>query len=325
MAKGYFSEGVTDQWIKVRVMNFNEAHVIATVAEIFRGDHSGVLVGIGDDAAVVKTSPLSVITTDMAVEGTHFNLEWSGAFDIGRKVTAANLADIYAMGATPQYLVVALTLTGSETMEWISDLAHGIAHEAKSCGVVVVGGDLTRGVIKVISITAIGEVEKPITRSGAQLGDSIYVTSLPGWSAAGLAVIQKDRLDDLAAYAVEEFCAPNVDYSAASAMADSGATAMCDVSDSLITQAEQMALASGFGFKFFKEAFIANPEFTALNELANKEGVEVWQWIFAGGEDHVFLATGVDLPGLCVGEVVAGSGVTGLEMKKAPDTWRHFK
>lgn len=305
-------------------MNFDEAQVIAVVAEIFRGDHAGVLVGIGDDAAVVKTSPFSVFTTDMAVEGTHFNLEWSGAFEIGRKITAANLADIYAMGATPQYLVVALTLTGSETMEWISDLARGIAHEAKSCGAAVVGGDLTRGEIKVISITAIGEVEKPITRAGAQRGDSIYLTSLPGWSAAGLAVIQKDETDDLEAYAIEEFCAPNVDYWAASAMAQSGATAMCDVSDSLITQAEQMALASGVGFTFFKEAFIAHSEFTALNELANKEGIDVWQWIFAGGEDHVFLATGVDLPGLCVGEVVVGSGVTGLEMKKAPDTWRHF-
>ena len=324
MAKGYFREGSTDQWIKVRAMNFDEAQVIATVAEIFGGDDRGVLVGIGDDGAVVKTSPLSVITTDMAVEGTHFNLEWSGAFDIGRKITAANLADIYAMGATPQYLVVALTLTGSETMDWIGDLAHGIAHEAKSCGAKVVGGDLTRGAIKVISISAIGEVENPITRSGAQLGDSIYLTSLPGWSAAGLSVIQKNEVDDLEAYAIEEFCAPNVDYWAASTMANSGATAMCDVSDSLITQAEQMAQACGLGFKFFKEAFTLAPEFPALEELANKEGVEVWQWIYAGGEDHVFLATGVDLPGLCVGQVVSGNGVTGLEMKKAPDTWRHF-
>ncbi len=305
-------------------MNFDEAQVIATVAEIFRSDSAEVLVGIGDDAAVVKTSPLSVITTDMAVEGTHFNLEWSGAFNIGRKITAANLADIYAMGATPQYLVVALTLTGTEEMDWIQDLAHGIAHEAKSCGARVVGGDLTRGAIKVVSITAIGEVEKPITRGGAKLGDSIYLSALPGWSAAGLAMIQKDSLDDLEAYAVEEFCAPNVDYLAACAMADSGATAMCDVSDSLITQAGQMAEAAGLAFNFFSQSFTQSPEFVALNELANKNGFDVWQWIFAGGEDHVFLATGVDLPGLCVGKVVEGSGVTGLEMKKAPDTWRHF-
>ena len=107
-------------------------------------------------------------------------------------------------------------------------------------------------------------------------------------------------------------------------MAVAGATSMCDVSDSLITQAEQMALASGVRFNFFKNAFTTSSEFTALEELANKEGIDVWQWIFAGGEDHVFLATGVDLPGLCVGEIVSGGGVTGLEMKKAPDTWRHF-
>ena len=305
-------------------MNFDEAEVIAVLAQIFEGYHSGVIVGIGDDGAVVKTSPTSVITTDMAVEGTHFNTEWSGAFDIGRKITAANLADIYAMGATPQYLVVAVTLTGDESMEWISDLAHGIAHEAKSCGVAVVGGDLTRGGIKVIAITAVGEVEKPVTRGGAQLGDSIYISSLPGWSAAGLSVIQNDGVDDLEAYAIEQFCAPSVDYSAAVAMAHAGATSMCDVSDALVTQAGQMSTSCGLGFEFKKESFTADPEFVALNELAQKRGIDVWQWIFAGGEDHVFLATGIDLPGLCVGRVIEASGVTGLDMKKAPDTWRHF-
>ena len=305
-------------------MNFDEAQVIAALAQIFGSHHSGVLIGIGDDAAVVTTSPQSVITTDSAVEGTHFNTEWSGAFDIGRKITAANLADIYAMGAVPQYLVVAVTLTGGETMEWIRDLAHGIQHEATSCGASVVGGDLTRGAIKVISITAVGSVEKVTTRGGGGPGDLIYISSLPGWSAAGFSVIDMDGADDLEAYAIEQFCAPSVDYSAAVAMANAGASAMCDVSDGLITQAAQMAEASGTSFNFDKDLFTTDPEFVALNELAEKCGVDVWQWIFAGGEDHVFLATGRNLPGLCVGEVGAGVGVTGLEMKKAPDTWRHF-
>ena len=305
-------------------MNFDEAQVIDMLAEIFGRNHSGVVLGIGDDGAVVKSSPNSVITTDMAVEGTHFNIEWSGAFDIGRKITAANLADIYAMGAVPQYLVVAVALTGDETMEWISDLAHGIQHEAASCGVAVVGGDLTRGAIKIIAITAIGSVESAVTRGGAQLGDSIYISSLPGWSAAGLSVIRRDDFDDLEAFAIEKFCAPNVDYSAAVAMSDAGATSMCDISDALTIQALQMATAADLNFTFEKAAFTADPEFISLNELAIKEGIDVWEWIFAGGEDHIFLATGRDLPGLCVGSVKAGSGVTGLEMKKAPDTWRHF-
>lgn len=305
-------------------MNFDEAQVIALLAKIFESDHTGIYIGIGDDAAVVSTTQKTVITTDMAVEGTHFRTEWSGAFDIGRKITAANLADIYAMGATPHYLVVALTLSGQESIEWISDLAYGILHEAASCDVAVVGGDLTRGAIKVISITAIGEVEKPVTRGGAQEGDLIYISSLPGWSAAGLALIEIDGVDDLEAYAIEEFCAPNVDYSAAVLLAAAGSTSMCDVSDALVTQANQMAQASGMRFVFEQNAFIADPEFGALNELATKHGFDVWQWIFAGGEDHVFLATGIDLPGLCVGKVYTGTGVSGLEMKKAPDTWRQF-
>jgi thiamine-monophosphate kinase len=305
-------------------MTLNEAQIIGVLAEIFGSNHRGVQVGIGDDAAVVATGEHTVITTDMAVEGTHFNCQWSGAFEIGRKITAANLADVYAMGATPTYLVVAVTLSGEESMEWISELAQGIKHEASSCGTVVVGGDLARGAIKVISMTALGEVEKAVTRSGAQVGDSIYVSSLPGWSAAGLSCIEKSELSDLESYAVEEFCSPTLDYSMAVAFAHKGAHAMCDVSDALVIQAEQLAQASDVQLVFDAEAFKASEEFAQLSELAEASGVDVWQWIFAGGEDHVFLATGKDLPGLCVGAVKAGSGVIGLEMKKAPETWRHF-
>ena len=305
-------------------MTLNEAQIIGVLAEIFGSNHRGVQVGIGDDAAVVATGEHTVITTDMAVEGTHFNCQWSGAFEIGRKIAAANLADVYAMGATPTYLVVAVTLSGEESMEWISELAQGIKHEASSCGAVVVGGDLARGAIKVISMSALGEVEKAVTRSGAQVGDSIYVSSLPGWSAAGLSCIEKSELSDLESYAVEEFCSPTLDYSMAVAFANKGAHAMCDVSDALVIQAHQLADASGVQLVFDADAFKTSEEFAQLSELAEASGVDVWQWIFAGGEDHVFLATGKDLPGLCVGVVKEGSGVLGLEMKKAPDTWRHF-
>ena len=305
-------------------MTLNEAQIIGALAEIFGTNHRGVQVGIGDDAAVVATGEHTVITTDMAVEGTHFDCQWSGAFQIGRKITAANLADIYAMGATPTYLVVALTLSGEESMEWISELAQGIKHEASSCGAVVVGGDLARGAIKVISMSALGEVEKVVTRSGAQVGDLIYLSSLPGWSAAGLSFIEKSELSDLENYAVEEFCSPTLDYSFAVAFANKGAHAMCDISDALVTQAAQLAQASGVQLVFDPEAFKASEEFSQLSELAEVSGRDVWQWIFAGGEDHVFLATGKDLPGLCVGVVKEGSGVLGLEMKKAPETWRHF-
>jgi thiamine-monophosphate kinase len=305
-------------------MNFDEARVISALARIFGTTHRGVEIGIGDDAAVVATSERTVITTDMAVEGTHFSTTWSSAFDIGRKITAANLADVYAMGGAPKYLVVAVTLTGQESMEWIEELAEGIAHEAKSCGAFVVGGDLAKGPCIVIAITATGEIDVPIKRAGAQVGDSIYISSLPGWSAAGLLVIEKDLDDDLAIHAVSEYSAPTVDYVSAIQFSNKGAHSMCDVSDALIIQAEQLAAASGVALKFDQELIAQHPEFVTLKELADSQDVDVWQWIFAGGEDHVFLATGHDLDGFCIGKVIAGSGVLGAEMKKAPDTWRHF-
>ncbi len=305
-------------------MNFDEAGVIAALQRIFGASHRGVEIGIGDDGAVVNTSEKTVITTDVAVEGTHFSTTWSSAFEIGRKVTAANLADIYAMGGSPRYLVVAVTLTGDESMEWIEELAEGIAHEASSCGAYVVGGDLAKGPCKSIAITAIGETDRAITRSDAQAGDSIYISSLPGWSAAGLHVIDKDSDDDLTVHAVSEFCAPTVDYVSAVQFSNSKAHSLCDISDALVIQAEQMAQESGVCFSFDKNLFAQHPEFSSLNELAERNSVDVWQWILAGGEDHVFLATGKYLDGFCVGTVVEGSGVVGLEMKKAPDTWRHF-
>ena len=305
-------------------MNFDEAGVIAALTRIFGVTHRGVEIGIGDDAAVVTTTDRTVITTDMAVEGTHFSTKWSSAFDIGRKIAAANLADVYAMGGTPRYLVAAVTLTGQESMEWIEELAEGIAHEARSCGAYVVGGDLAKGPCIVISITAIGEVDTPITRSGAQVGDLIYISSLPGWSAAGLSIIEKDLEDDLAVHAVSEHNAPTVDYVLAIQFSNNRAHSMCDVSDALITQANQLAHASGVALKFDQGLIAQHPEFLTLKELADSQDVDVWQWIFAGGEDHVFLATGIELDGFCVGRVIAGNGVLGAEMKKAPDTWRHF-
>lgn len=306
-------------------MNFNEAEVIAALARIFGGTQRGVEIGIGDDAAVVKSSERTAITTDVAVEGTHFNTQWSSAFDIGRKITAANLADVYAMGGSPRFLVAAVTLTGEETMEWIEELAEGIAHEANSCGAYVVGGDLAKGPCKSIAITAIGQIDVAITRSGAQVGDSIYISSLPGWSAAGLAVIDKDLDSDIALHAVSEFSAPTVDYSAAVQFSNGKATSMCDISDAFVIQAEQLAAASGVQLHIEKELISEHPEFGTLNELADSQGVDVWQWILAGGEDHVFLATGRELDGFRIGSVLSGSGLTGIEMRKAPDTWRHFQ
>jgi thiamine-monophosphate kinase len=299
-----------------------ESEVIALLAKIFRRSDPRIEVGIGDDGAVVKTSGHQVVTTDMAVEGVHFKKEWSSALDIGRKVTAANLADLLSMGAVPDFLVVAISLTGNEEMEWIAELAKGIAHEAKLGGASVIGGDLVRGEAVIISMTALGSVEKPILRSGAKVGDSIFLSSLTGWSAAGLNLLEKGITPKSPEEikAVAQFCAPSIDYSIDFA----NATAMCDISDAILVQAEQLANASGFALHFDVNLIKEAPEFADLSVIATSLGIDVFEFIFGGGEDHVLLATGKGLPGICVGAVVEGFGLKGLEMKKAPATWRHF-
>ena len=300
----------------------NEAEVIALLKKIFATSDPRIEVGIGDDGAVVKTSARQVVTTDMAVEGVHFKKQWSSAFDIGRKVTAANLADLLSMGANPDYLVVAISLTGREELAWIAELAEGMAHEAKLGGASVIGGDLTKGESITIAMTALGSVEKPILRSGAKVGDLIYLSSLTGWSAAGLYMLEKDLKPKSSSQqkALAEFLAPSVDYDIDFA----NATSMCDISDALVVQAEQLGAASGVALNFDMALIERAPEFAELSEVATALGEDVFQFIFGGGEDHVLMATGKDLPGICVGNVAEGIGVKGLEMKKAPVTWRHF-
>jgi len=315
-----------------------EAEIIAQLAKIFaipdsEAKSSRVLVGIGDDGAVIAPSQHSwVITTDMAVEGVHFQQGWSSAYEIGRKITCANIADVYAMGAKPHHLVVAVSLTGNESLSWISELATGINDEVRSVGAYVVGGDVVRGEQITIAITAVGEVEKPILRSGARVSDQIVISGLPGWSSAGLYLLtNRIAMGNLknkhtAERALAQFRAPDVRYSDAIALQT--AHSLCDISDGLLTQAQQLADASEASFEIDSEKIAAHPEFAELKVLADEVGADIWDWVLAGGEDHVFLATGVDLSGFAIGKVdKKESGLPGVELlgiSKAPKGFTHF-
>ena len=304
-------------------MGLVEREVVAVLQKIFATADPRLKVGIGDDAAVVTTQSQSILTSDMAVEDVHFKLEWSSAFDIGRKITAANVADILSMGGKCDYLTASVALTGNETMQWIENLARGMKHEADSVGALIVGGDIARGPKIVISMTAVGSAQAPILRSGAKVGDGLYLSSLTGWSAAGLELLTREVSINsaIAERALSEFSAPTLDY----ACDFSKATAMADVSDSLLIQAEQIAEASGVQLALDQSLISQASEFADLSSLADELKVDVFQWILAGGEDHALLATGVNLPGIRIGSVLAGSGVSGVEMKKAPVSWSHFQ
>jgi len=302
---------------------FTEAQVITRLKEIFATSDPRISIGIGDDAAVIQTAGNQVLTTDMAVAGVHFRQDWSTAFEIGRKVTAANSADVLAMSGTTNYLLVAVALTGNESMDWITDLARGIKFEADLAGAQVIGGDISRANEVVISITAVGSTDRAISRSGAKAGDGIYLSSLTGWSAAGLSILHSGvkGLGEIAEKAISEFKSPTIDYGFSSA----GASALSDVSDALVIQAGQMATASKVAFQFDLSKIEKCAEFRELKELADELGANIWNWIFAGGEDHALMATGVNLPGILIGEVTSGEGLHGLPAGVESSAWKHFK
>ena len=268
----------------------SESELIAAVRAIFEATpDERVLIGIGDDGAVIaQPKGKVVLATDIAVEGTHFNREWSSLFEIGAKITAANLADIYAMGGRPEYLLVAAALPRGFTIPEIQELARGIVDEASKVGARVVGGDITASKDLVISIAAYGSVKDSVTRSGAQVGDLVIISDLPGASAVGLELLKQGVRDDRTL----PHRRPIVNYEAARDFALAGVSAMCDVSDGLTSELLHIAKASGVGI-----------------EIRTDEAID-----FNGGEDHIFVATiSPHLPfprqAIEIGRVVLGKGV----------------
>lgn len=309
-------------------MSESEAGLIAQLRDLFHASfQTGVEIGIGDDAAVILASNKKLVATvDMAVEDIHFKRGWSTPFQIGAKLTTANLADIFAMGATPKYLLVAAAITEVNNSQMVSELAKGIRSVADKYEVAVIGGDLSRAEKMSLSITALGEIsEKPITRSGAKVGDIVYVSALPGLSAAGLAILTRGL--DRPRYVVEAHLNPKLN---APDKLLQVATSMCDISDGLVTDASHIASASTVSINLSKDKLMSGSDFKDLAELAVELGEQVFDWILTGGEDHFFLATvdpknASDEIGLEIGVVEMGNGEVLLDGEKIQKAgYQHF-
>jgi len=306
----------------------SEAGLIARLRDLFHTSfQTQVQVGIGDDAAVIKSSNNKLVATvDMAVEDIHFNKKWSTPFQIGAKLTTANLADIFAMGAIPKYLLVAAGISELNNSETVTELAQGIRSVADKFEVTVIGGDLSKSEKMTLSITALGELsDQPILRSGARVGDLIYLSSLTGLSAAGLAILNREL--DRPRYVVEAHLNPKL---VAPEKLIKVATSMCDVSDGLATDASHLSYASNVNFNLSKDLISQAADFKDLAELAKELNEDVFDWILTGGEDHFFLATvGKENEsnelGIQIGSVGKGEGkllLDGVEIKKTG--YQHF-
>ncbi|MGJ0120650.1 thiamine-phosphate kinase [Williamsia sp. MIQD14] len=251
-----------------------------------RGDV--IVVGPGDDAAVLDLAGSLVVSTDSLVQDRHFRLEWSTPEQIGARAAVQSCADIAAMGARSVGIVVSIACPPSTPAEVVLGIDQGMNDAAAEFGARVVGGDLVAAGEMVVTVTVFGTTDgrPPVRLAGAAVGQTVAVSGPVGSSAAGLALLGAENGDFPELVAAHRV--PVVDLRQGPVAADAGARAMTDVSDGLIDELETMAAASGVAVEVDTAAIPAHPR---LRGAADAIGADMAQWQLGGGEDHQLLAT----------------------------------
>ena len=240
-----------------------------------------VIVGIGDDAAVVGLGGATAVATDTMVSGVHFPDGLAGDA-VGHRILAVNLSDLAAMGAEPRWCTLALTLPDVDHA-WLAAFAQGFFALAAEHGVELIGGDTTRGPLSV-TLHLLGDVDRDriLTRGGAATGDDIHVTGTLGDAAAGLDLVSRGRSGAGNAHRVlrSRFLTPTPRVAAGIALR-SLASAAIDVSDGLLADLGHLCRASRCAASVDVERLPLSPE---LQELFPPGDTETWA--LTGGDDY---------------------------------------
>ena len=253
------------------------------------GASGPVVLGVGDDCAVLRLAGDLAVSTDTMVEGVHFRTDWSSASDVGRKAVAACVADAEAMGAAPVGLVVSLAAPATTTVEWADGFAAGVREECANAGVQLVGGDTTSAPQIVITATVMADLGgvPPVKRSGARPGQVLAMVGRLGWAAAGVAVLGRGFRSPRAVVLAHRV--PEVPYGQGRLAAEAGATALIDVSDGLLADLGHIARASGVRLAVDTTAFeIAEPQKAVAAAIGRGDPL-VFQ--LTGGDDHALVGS----------------------------------
>ncbi|MBI4259373.1 MAG: thiamine-phosphate kinase [Actinobacteria bacterium] len=334
--------------------SFTEDELIAAIRRVLSGDHPGVVLGVGDDAALVEGSRPGaelVLTTDMLVEGVHFDRAVVAPRDLGYKAIVVNVSDVAAMAGSPRYALLSLGLSPGVEPAWVMELYGGIRAACDEYALSLVGGDLSRGRDVVLAVTVVGAVQsgRAVPRSGARAGDRIVVTGALGAAAGGLALTRTpparlgDALgSDWGRELLRALDRPVARVGEAETLAQAGATAMMDLSDGLALDLHRLCRESGVGARVRLADVPVAPQ---VRLLAGVLDVDPLALALSGGEDYELVAT-LPLDGVArarsdlderfgvalteVGEVVeAELGYVavrddGSERELEPRGWDHF-
>jgi thiamine-monophosphate kinase len=245
-----------------------------------------VLVGIGDDAAVLKYRDERhlLFTTDTLVEKDHFNPEWSTPFQIGMKAVEINVSDIAAMGGLPTHALVSLVLRKETECEFIEEMYRGMLHSSRKHGCHIIGGNVTHGSEIVINIAMLGEVEKNrlCLRSNAKPGQLILVTGDLGKSASGLEILLKNLNGH-----TQDHLEPKSHLKEARTLSRF-TNCMIDVSDGLAPEVKHICEMSRTGAVIFKDNI---PLSKATKQNAEILGKDPADFALYGGEDFELVFT----------------------------------
>jgi thiamine-monophosphate kinase len=254
-----------------------------------------VLLGPGDDAAVISVPGEAVCSLDLLVQDRHFRRDWSSAADVGHKAAAVNLSDINAMGGTATALLVGFGAPPDLEASWALDFAEGLAAEADLVGASVVGGDVTRADVVTIAVAVIGACEQEaVRRSGARPGDVVALAGRQGWADAGFAVLARGFRSPR--IVVDSHRRPTPPYDAGPEAARLGVTSMIDISDGLLQDVGHLASASSVRIDLAADRFEV-PE--PLQAVGAALGVDPLRFVLTGGDDYGLVATfpaGTELP-----------------------------
>jgi thiamine-monophosphate kinase len=245
-----------------------------------------VVLGIGDDAAVLAPSPhAQVWSVDAQVEGVHFARDWLALEDVGYRAFVAALSDLAAMAARPRSALVSLCLPRALADAELYALVDGIAEAAREYACVVSGGNLAASRELSITTSVIGELRgAPLTRGGVRAGDALYISGELGGAALGLWCLQRGQAERAPA-SVARWRRPCARIAEGLALSDV-ASAAIDVSDGLLQDLAHLGAASGVGFAVEAERLPLHPE---LEQLAPALGFDPVAFALSSGEEYELL------------------------------------
>ncbi|MCK4738811.1 MAG: thiamine-phosphate kinase [Deltaproteobacteria bacterium] len=273
----------------MRLKDIGEDKLIELIKEQCHTEDKSVLCGVGDDTAVTRTDGNTCLlsTTDTLNEGIHFNLSKHPPLELGKKAISVSLSDIASMGGVPRFCLVSITAKKTTTTKFIEELYHGLNMRAKEFGVSIIGGNTSTGEYFSVTTTLLGEAKEEVVlyRSGARIGDILYVSGTLGDSALGLKLLtSKENSDNQLSSAIKKHLDPEPRVGLGRILGERKIpSSMTDVSDGLIKDAGHIAIASNVWVNI-------NSDNLPFSKEAKKHPKDK-ELLILGGEDYELLFT----------------------------------